>query len=161
MQTTLDKLAEHDNRWRAYAYSITNNTQLGDELVQEMYIKFDRNGYTKTNSSYVYWCILNLFRDVLRTDKHEIDIEDVSNYLTQENEDNEATAAELMLTEKLKQHDPYYADLALMEVDGKTFRELGKRYRKHYSTISYNVVKIKDSLKFDKQLRDSYLAQKQ
>jgi Mor family transcriptional regulator len=66
-----------------------------------------------------------------------------------------------MLTEKLKQHDAYYADLALMEVDGKTFRELGKRYRIHYSTICYNVVKIKDSLKFDKELRDLYLSQKQ
>jgi DNA-directed RNA polymerase specialized sigma24 family protein len=35
MQTTLEKLAKHDSKWRAYAYSITKNTMQGDDLVQE------------------------------------------------------------------------------------------------------------------------------
>jgi hypothetical protein len=63
-----------------------------------------------------------------------------------------------LLNKKLKIHNDYYAEMALMQADGKSLRKLAYLYHKKYGTIHLNISKIKDSLKFDTEVRDLYLS---
>lgn len=154
----LEQLSKEDKKWRAYALKICKNKEIADELVQDMYIKFYKNGYTKTNTSYVYWAIFNLYRDMLRKQKKFIDISLID--IEPEEPEIEPTKVEVVINEKLKEHDEYYSEMALMNADGKALRKLAYLYQKNYSTIHYNVNQIKNSLQYDTDIRDLYLSLK-
>jgi DNA-directed RNA polymerase specialized sigma24 family protein len=156
----LQVLSKDDKKWRSYALAICRDKLLADDLVQEMYLKFHRNKYTRTQASYVYWCIFNLFRDHLRLSKDRLSITIFENTLFEFQKDIEASDVEKLINEKLEKHDLYYGELALINSDGKSLRKLEYLYKKKYSTIHFNITKIKEALIFDNELRDLYLSLK-
>ena len=154
----LDKLSQEDNTWRVYALDICNDKDLADDLVQDMYLKFHRNKIIRSDKGYVYWAIRNLFIDHLRKQIKDVDLKLVENYLAADEQPMEPTQVEILVNKKLKLHNDYYAEMALMQADGKSLRKLAYLYHNKYGTIHLNISKIKDSLKFDTEVRDLYLS---
>jgi DNA-directed RNA polymerase specialized sigma24 family protein len=175
----LDELAKQNNKWQAYAFKICNDIDIANDLVQEMYLKFHRNKYTKTDAGYVYWALKNLYRDTFKNKLQTISIDELL-YLRNDGDDGdefrfnrnidkilkcqdydyEPSDVDNILKQKLEGHDAYYAELALMNADGKSLRKLAYLYKKNHVTIHLNIKKIKNSLLEDQEVKEVYLSLK-
>ena len=175
----LKQLSKQNNKWQAYALKICNDSELASDLVQEMYLKFHRNKYTRTDAGYVYWAIKNLYRDTFRNNLQTISIDEllylridgddgdefrfnrnIDKILKCEDYDYEPSDVDNIVKQKLEGHDAYYAELALMNADGKSLRKLAYLYKKNHVTIHLNIKKIKNSLLEDQEVKEVYLSLK-
>jgi DNA-directed RNA polymerase specialized sigma24 family protein len=158
----LNKLSKQNNKWQAYALKICNDSELASDLVQEMYLKFHRNKYTRTDAGYVYWAIKNLYRDTFRNNLKTISIDELiaDKIIDFEDYDYEPSDVDNIVKQKLEGHDAYYAELALMNADGKSLRKLAYLYKKNHVTIHLNIKKIKNSLLEDQEVKEVYLSLK-
>jgi DNA-directed RNA polymerase specialized sigma24 family protein len=158
----LKKLSKQNNKWQAYALKICNDSELASDLVQEMYLKFYRNKYTRTDAGYVYWAIKNLYRDTFRKNIQTISIDQLieDKIIDFEDYNYEPSDVDNIVKQKLEGHDAYYAELALMNADGKSLRKLAYLYKKNHVTIHLNIKKIKNSLLEDQEVKEVYLSLK-
>ena len=158
----LKKLSKQNNKWQAYALKICNDSELASDLVQEMYLKFHRNKYTRTDAGYVYWAIKNLYRDTFRNNLKTISIDQLieDKIIDFEDYNYEPSDVDNIVKQKLEGHDAYYAELALMNADGKSLRKLAYLYKKNHVTIHLNIKKIKNSLLEDQEVKEVYLSLK-
>ena len=160
--SVLDELAKQNNKWQAYAFKICNDIDIANDLVQEMYLKFHRNKYTKTDAGYVYWALKNLYRDTFKNKLQTISIDELiaDKIIDFEDYNYEPSDVDNIVKQKLQGHDAYYAELALMNADGKSLRKLAYLYKKNHVTIHLNIKKIKDSLLEDQEVKEVYLSLK-
>ena len=158
----LKQLSKQNNKWQAYALKICNDSELASDLVQEMYLKFHRNKYTRTDAGYVYWAIKNLYRDTFRKNIQTISIDQLieDKIIDFEDYNYEPSDVDNIVKQKLEGHDAYYAELALMNADGKSLRKLAYLYKKNHVTIHLNIKKIKNSLLEDQEVKEVYLSLK-
>lgn len=158
----LDELAKQNNKWQAYAFKICNDIDIANDLVQEMYLKFHRNKYTKTDAGYVYWALKNLYRDTFKNKLQTISIDELiaDKIIDFEDYNYEPSDVDNIVKQKLEGHDAYYAELALMNADGKSLRKLAYLYKKNHVTIHLNIKKIKNSLLEDQEVKEVYLSLK-
>ena len=160
--SVLDELAKQNNKWQAYAFKICNDIDIANDLVQEMYLKFHRNKYTKTDAGYVYWALKNLYRDTFKNKLQTISIDELiaDKIIDFEDYNYEPSDVDNIVKQKLEGHDAYYAELALMNADGKSLRKLAYLYKKNHVTIHLNIKKIKNSLLEDQEVKEVYLSLK-
>jgi DNA-directed RNA polymerase specialized sigma24 family protein len=160
--SVLDELAKQNNKWQAYAFKICNDIDIANDLVQEMYLKFHRNKYTKTDAGYVYWALKNLYRDTFKNKLQTISIDELiaDKIIDFEDYNYEPSDVDNIVKQKLQGHDSYYAELALMNADGKSLRKLAYLYKKNHVTIHLNIKKIKNSLLEDQEVKEVYLSLK-
>jgi DNA-directed RNA polymerase specialized sigma24 family protein len=158
----LDELAKQNNKWQAYAFKICNDIDIANDLVQEMYLKFHRNKYTKTDAGYVYWALKNLYRDTFKNKLQTISIDELiaDKIIDFKDYNYEPSDVDNIVKQKLEGHDAYYAELALMNADGKSLRKLAYLYKKNHVTIHLNIKKIKNSLLEDQEVKEVYLSLK-
>jgi DNA-directed RNA polymerase specialized sigma24 family protein len=158
----LKQLSKQNNKWQAYALKICNDSELASDLVQEMYLKFHRNKYTRTDAGYVYWAIKNLYRDTFKNNIQTISIDQLieDKIIDFEDYNYEPSDVDNIVKQKLEGHDAYYAELALMNADGKSLRKLAYLYKKNHVTIHLNIKKIKNSLLEDQEVKEVYLSLK-
>jgi DNA-directed RNA polymerase specialized sigma24 family protein len=159
----LDELAKQNNKWQAYAFKIClYDIDIANDLVQEMYLKFHRNKYTRTDTGYVYWALKNLYRDTFKNKLQTISIDELiaDKIIDFEDYNYEPSDVDNIVKQKLEGHDAYYAELALMNADGKSLRKLAYLYKKNHVTIHLNIKKIKNSLLEDQEVKEVYLSLK-
>jgi len=158
----LNELSKQNNKWQAYAFKICNDIDIANDLVQEMYLKFHRNNYTKTDAGYVYWALKNLYRDTFKNKLQTISLDLITElqHNTHEQIDYQPSDADNVVKRKLEDHNAYYAELALMNADGKSLRKLAYLYKKNHVTIHLNIKKIKENLSQDKEIKEVYLSLK-
>ena len=158
----LKELSKDNNKWQAYAFKICNDIDIANDLVQEMYLKFHRNKYTKTDAGYVYWALKNLYRDTFKNKLQTISIDELiaDKIIDFEDYNYEPSDVDNIVKKKLESQDSYYSELALMNADGKSLRKLAYLYKKNHVTIHLNIKKIKNSLLEDQEVKEVYLSLK-
>jgi DNA-directed RNA polymerase specialized sigma24 family protein len=158
----LKELSKKNNKWQSYAFNICKDIDIANDLVQEMYLKFHRNKYTKTDAGYVYWALKNLYRDTFKNKIQTISLDEINElqHKTQEQYNYQPSEVENVVKKKLESHNAYYAELALMNADGKSLRKLAYLYKKNHVTIHLNIKIIKDSLLTDRDVKEVYLSLK-
>jgi DNA-directed RNA polymerase specialized sigma24 family protein len=158
----LNQLSKDNKKWQAYAFKICNDIDIANDLVQEMYLKFHRNSYTKNDAGYVYWALKNLYRDTFKNKLQTVSLDLITElqHKTQEQIDYQPSDADNVVKKKLESHNAYYAELALMNADGKSLRKLAYLYKKNHVTIHLNIKKIKENLSQDKEIKEVYLSLK-
>ena len=134
----LKQLSKQNNKWQAYALKICNDSELASDLVQEMYLKFHRNKYTRTDAGYVYWAIKNLYRDTFRNNLQTISIDELL-YLRIDGDDGDEFRFNRNIDKILKCED---------------------YDKKNHVTIHLNIKKIKNSLLEDQEVKEVYLSLK-
>ena len=157
----LIELAVHDKKWRNYALKITKDYDVANDLVQDMYIKMINYEGKDWNSCYIYLALLNLFRDALRKkniENNSIDIEILKNTLAVYDDELEEGEIEKTINDKLKKHDDYYSELALIQADGMSYRKIAYLYQVNFSTTYKKISDIKKKLKKDEDLKELYKA---
>ena len=65
----LNELAKQDKRWNFFAKKICNDSDLANDLVQDMYIKLSE--YEKVNAGLVYRTLVSIFIDMCRKKKDD------------------------------------------------------------------------------------------
>lgn len=151
----IEELAKNDDLWRKYALKICGCKMLADDLVQELYLKFMRTEPDRIDKDYVFISILNLYRSHLRKEVKHVNISDIEEKFSADYETKNDELA-LLVREKLSNHDDYFAELALINADGKSLREIGRIYKQHYLKVYYEIKAIKDDLREDKEINSIY-----
>ena len=65
----LEELSKKHGKWIGYALSLTNDEELAQDLVQDMYLKvYDK---TDLNNSYIYKTLKSLFLDTIRDKRND------------------------------------------------------------------------------------------
>ena len=153
------ELSKHDKKWRNYALKITKDTDAANDLVQDMYLKMINYEGKEWNNGYIYLSLLNLFRDSIRKKdviKEAVDIDLVKNNLGFYDNDLEEDEVEKAIKEKLKTHNDYYSELALIQADGMSYRKIAYLYQVNFSTTYKKIAEIKKNLKKDEDLQELY-----
>lgn len=151
----LQELSKKDSKWRAYALKITQDESLADDLVQDMYLKYHRNNNSRTDETYIYFTLLNLYRDYLRKCNTLINL-DVIKEKIGEYDDYGVDEVEEVITDKLKDFNEYYAELALINADGTSVREIERLYGVNYAKAWREIKIIKERLKLDQKVKEIY-----
>jgi DNA-directed RNA polymerase specialized sigma24 family protein len=151
----LEQLSQKDGKWRSYALKITLDKDLADDLVQDMYLKCHRNQYKRTDDSYIYFILLNLYRDYLRKCNTLIDLDVIKERIGVE-DDYGTDEVEDVITDKLKGFDDYFAELALINADGTSLREIERLYGVNYAKVWREIKIIKERLKQDQKIKETY-----
>jgi|TARA_R110000796_G_scaffold81618_1_gene179661 DNA-directed RNA polymerase specialized sigma24 family protein len=155
----LNELAIEDKKWLNYALKITKDVDAAKDLVQDMYLKMINYEGKEWNNGYIYLSLLNLFRDSIRKKdviKESVDIDLIKNKFATYDNDLEEDEVEKAITKKLKTHDDYYAELALIQADGMSYRKIAYLYHVNYSTTFKKIAEIKNKLKKDEDLQELY-----
>ena len=110
----------------------------------------------------MYWALKNLYRDTFKNKLQTISIDKLiaDKIIDFEDYNYEPSDVDNIVKQKLEGHDAYYAELALMNADGKSLRKLAYLYKKNHVTIHLNIKKIKNSLLEDQEVKEVYLSLK-
>ena len=96
---TLEQLSLNDKTWRKMALQMVKDKDIADEIVQEMYLKFES---LKTDKQgYIYSILRNIFYDTLKS--KEVLENDFSRYETTDDEYQEPTIDTFRTKEEFKE----------------------------------------------------------
>lgn len=151
----LEELSKKHNKWKSIALKITRDHNLANDIVQEMYLKFANKKYNTTDDVYVYCTLHSIYRNYIIKEKKTIPLDSIDYKLGVEY-DFGLDEVEQVITDKLKDFNEYYAELALINADGTSLREIERLYGVNYGTLYYQLKKIKERLKLDDKVKETY-----
>lgn len=130
----LEILSQKDAKWRNFAFRLTRDEMLSDDLVNDMYLKLYEVD-KEINDFYVFVTIRNLFFSYLKQNGKKINIDDIKELQTD-------APFEIDDTEKHIIENVYWVarDYMLMQSDNKSLRQIGKELNTNYGFI-YRTVK--------------------
>ena len=130
----LEILSQKDAKWRNFAFRLTRDEMLSDDLVNDMYLKLYEVD-KEINDFYVFATIRNLYFDFLRLDNKTVSLELLSERTTD-------APFEVDDTEKHIIENVYWVarDYMLLMADKKSLRQIGKELNTNYGFI-YRTVK--------------------
>lgn len=134
----LNILSQKDDKWRVFAFKLTKDKMLSDDLVNDMYLKLHKVE-KEINDFYVYATIRNLYFDFLRLDNKTVSLELLS-------ERTIDVPFEVDDTEKHIIENVYWVarDYMLLMSDKKSLRQIGKELNTNYGFIYRTVKEEKD-----------------
>lgn len=134
----LNILSQKDDKWRVFAFKLTKDKMLSDDLVNDMYLKLHKVE-KEINDFYVYATIRNLYFDFLRLDNKTVSLELLS-------ERTIDAPFEVDDTEKHIIENVYWVarDYMLLMSDKKSLRQIGKELNTNYGFIYRTVKEEKD-----------------
>jgi len=143
----LEQIAKKDKYWRSIAFKICKDKALADDLVQDMYIKVSKIE-KDIDDYYIISIIRNLFLDICRSNKNNINIDDVYN-LTSDTDTFELTDYEHTIIERANNLKWWQSKLILENYD-KSLREIAEEFNINYGFIHRELKKArKEILKND------------
>jgi len=130
----LDILSQKDEKWRAFAFNLSKDKMLSDDLVNDMYLKLYKLE-KEINDFYVIATIRNLYFDYLKQENKKVSLELLSEITT--DAPFEADDREKQVIDNV-----YWVarDYMLMLSDKKSLRQIGKELNTNYGFI-YRTIK--------------------
>ncbi len=113
----LESLSKKDKYWRDVALKISNNKDIANDLVQNMYLKIYKANPQKWNYSYVILTLYNLFRDLKKKEKYNIEINDNKAQDVTINEENSYTNREVYILNQIEKLSDYEKEILLLNYD--------------------------------------------
>jgi len=118
----LEALAQKDKLWRQIALGICKDTQLADDMVQEMYLRVYRNPKETMTDFYITLLLKSLFLNYIRDKKEEMSINNLY-YLECKNRQFEPNDEEQMILERFDKLDWRQQELIAESYD-RSLREI-------------------------------------
>lgn len=128
----LSELCQKDKQWRNIALKITGNKQIADNLVQDMYVKMHNANPTKWNYTYVAITLNNLFKDIKKKEKYNLEIED--NKTTDLVETKDYSTKEIEVLNNIDKLTDYEKELLLMNYE-LSLGQIAKSKKRSRTTI--------------------------
>jgi DNA-directed RNA polymerase specialized sigma24 family protein len=139
----LEKLCKKDKLWRAIAYNICQDSMLADDIVQEMYLRFDRNPKDKVNDYYVALVLRSVYLNMLKANK-EVSLTKF-HYL--EDTDNKFEPSDEEYEILLRAGDLTWVQQELLkEVYDRSYREIEKTYNINYGYVYKKVKEAREQI---------------
>lgn len=95
----IEQLSLNDSLWRKTAFTICKDKDTADEIVQEMYLRFER--IKSTEPKYIFSILRNIFYDTLKS--KEVLESDFTQYETTDDEYQEPTIDTFRTKEEFKE----------------------------------------------------------
>ena len=124
----LKELSKHNEKWHAIALRITNDYDLAQDLVQEMYLKLMNR--TKWNDYFVTITLRNLFIDHIRKQK-DIRLEEL-HFVMDRTESFEPDDEQKELLDEFNKLDWVKQELLWERATGRSLREIEKMFNINY-----------------------------
>lgn len=136
----LEDISKKDKYWRAIALNICKDKQLADDLVQDMYLKVNEID-KEVNDFYIITIINNLFIDVCRKNKNELDVSQLYNLVDKvyNYEYNDIDVTILERSNKLT----WFQTKLLTENYDKSIRKIESEYNINYGYIYRELLKAR------------------
>lgn len=158
----LTSLAKKDKYWREVAFKITGNKSLADELVQDMYLKMHNANPEQWNYSYVILTIYNLFKDVKKKERYDLEIEDDKAKDVTISKESSYSNREVYILNQIDKLSDYEKEILLLNYDysaGKIAIQKGQcRIKTHRHLIKIRRKILGD--KFEDEYKNSRLKYK-
>lgn len=142
-ESMLDEIVKKHKLWLSMAIGICKDTDLANDLVQEMYIKI--LSYNKElNDFYIYYTIKHIFIDYLRTNERRTKAENKYNYLYTE-------INEIQLEENEEKKIPdcltWVEQQILIHRHDKSCRDIEKEFNINFLKVHRIEKKAKEKIK--------------
>lgn len=136
----LKEVSKKDKYWRAVALNICKDKSLADDLVQDMYLKVNEID-KEINDFYIITIINNLFIDVCRKNKNELDVSELYNLVdtVYNYEFNDRDVTVLERANKLT----WFQTKLLSENYDKSIRQIESEYNINYGFIYRELLKAR------------------
>ena len=135
----LTEISKKDKYWRVVALNICKDKSLADDLVQEMYLKVFEMKTKEINDFYIATIINNLFLDICRKKNIEVDISEIYNLSSNDNE-YEFNDEDLKIIDKANKLNWLKTKFLELNYDN-SIREIANKYNINYGFI-YRQLKI-------------------
>lgn len=135
------EISKKDKEWRFFAYMLTNDKMLADDLVQEMYLKIIN--YKDVNDFFVKKVIKNLYFDYYKKNKLTPLDFDVEEYVYK----FELSDEEIFILDNFNKLDFHKKELLKEIAKNKSLREIARETNINYGFIHREVVKAKEEIK--------------
>ncbi|WP_439132997.1 RNA polymerase sigma factor [Polaribacter sp.] len=145
MANILQSLSKKDAYWREVALKITGNKHLADELVQNMYLKIYSANPEKWNYSYVILTIYNLFKDVKKSNKYNVEIEDDKTKDVTISDNYSYTNREIEILNRIENLTDYEKELIYLNYDLSTGK-IAKEYNQCRIKTYRHLIKIRKKI---------------
>jgi len=135
----LTEISKKDKYWRVVALNICKDKSLADDLVQEMYLKIYEIEEKVINDYYIVLTINNIFLDICRKKNIEVDISEIYNLSSNDNE-YEFNDEDLKIIDKANKLNWLKTKFLELNYDN-SIREIANKYNINYGFI-YRQLKI-------------------
>lgn len=139
----LNEIVKKQHKWVAYAFSLSKDKELANDIVQDMYLKVFKID-KQVDNSYIYKVIRNIFFDI-KSKKKEFSV-DVSyfDYLEEEGVFEIDDKGKKLLN-KFENLEEYHKFL-IVEKDQKSLRQIAKELGVNYGHIYREIKKAREKL---------------
>ena len=128
----LEELAKKDSLWRTIAFNICKDRMLADDIVQEMYLRFNRNPKEYATDGYVAFVISSVYLNYLKK-LNDISLSEFY-YLECHDKPFEPTDKQQEILDKLEDIEWWKLELIDESYD-RSYREIAKVLNVNYGFI--------------------------